>query len=76
MSFDRIRLHQLHATGGAVLRKYKRLLAAADRSLHGWPAEAEYLAFQQAYQDDPAAAVAAAEAEEHSAAEAEAEAKA
>jgi hypothetical protein len=60
---DIAHLNQLERTGGPVLEKYRRLRAAADRSLHNSREEKALLEFQRDYQQDAAAVTAAAEAD-------------
>jgi hypothetical protein len=55
MSFNLNEVHRLRRLGGAVLAKYERLVAAADQSQHGSPAEAELGAFRLAWLADPIA---------------------
>jgi hypothetical protein len=56
MSFHMTEVYRLRHVGGPVLRKYERLVAGADRALHGSPAEAGLGAFRLAWLADPVAA--------------------
>ena len=56
-------LNLLQAAGGAVVEKYKRLVAAADASAAGSRAEEDLQKFFKEWERDPIATAAAAEAE-------------
>src|SRR5262245_24524813 len=65
MSFHLAEVFKLQAAGGAVLRKYGRLVAEAEGAMHGSPAAMAKVRFEQAWVADPEATKAQAEAEEN-----------
>ena len=64
MAFHWNDLNQLQATGGAVLRKYDRLVEQAHGASAGSSAHLARIAFENAWLADPAALKAECEAEE------------
>ena len=64
MAFHWNDLNQLQATGGAVLRKYDRLVEQAHGATAGSSAHLARIAFENAWLADPAALKAECEAEE------------
>jgi hypothetical protein len=63
MSFHLIEVRRLEAAGGAVLAKYRRLVAAADAAAHDSPAHRALAQFWKAWEQDPQAVTNAAREE-------------
>jgi hypothetical protein len=53
MSFDRNEVRRLEATGGAVLARYRALVAAADASAYDSPAARAKAEFERDWAADP-----------------------
>jgi hypothetical protein len=52
MSFDLLETYRLERVGGAVLAKYRRLVAAADAAMHGSPAHVQLGRFMKSWEQD------------------------
>jgi hypothetical protein len=63
MSFDLIQVRKLEAAGGAVLERYRTLLAACDTAQFGSPDHLAKAEFERRWQVEPAALVAEVEAQ-------------